>query len=124
MRSSWPGRLLPVLQALAEGGWLAVVYAALEVAAGQQPRLGPLELAMLAGLGMAWARRRRWRSRVPEAVGLPLLALLGAAAGWFLDPTVRGLLVDGFPHAALGLHVPGWLGGIAVLRGGSHGSRD
>ena len=99
MRSSWPARLLPVFQALAEGGWLAVVYAAIQVATGDEPRVGVLELALLAGAGMAWARRRRWRSPVVEAAGLPLLALAGGAAGWFLDPAVRVALVGG-PRAA------------------------
>ncbi|MGZ6373059.1 MAG: DUF4129 domain-containing protein [Candidatus Limnocylindria bacterium] len=124
MRSSWPGRLLVVLQVLAEGGWLAVVYAAAQVATGDEPRVGPLELALLAGVGMAWARRRRWRLPAVEAVGLPLLALVGGAIGWFLDPTVRGLIVDGFPRTALSLHLPGWLAAIAVIRGGMHGMPD
>ncbi len=122
MRSSWPARLLPVFQALAEGGWLAVTYAALQVATGDQPRVGVLELALLAGLGMAWARRRRWRSRLVEAAGLPLLAFAGGVAGWFLDPAVRIALVDGHTAVALGLHVPGWLAGVAVFRGGIHAS--
>jgi MYXO-CTERM domain-containing protein len=124
MRSSWPARLLPVFQALAEGGWLSVVYAALQVATGEQPRIGVLELAMLAGLGMAWARRRRWRTPTAEAAGLPLLALLGGAAGWFLDPAVRIALIDGHAAVAFGLHVPGWLAAVAVVRGGLHASPD
>ena len=124
MRSSWPARLLPVFQALAEGGWLAVVYASVQVASGEEPRVGVLELALLAGAGMAWARRRRWRSPLVEAAGLPLLALAGGAAGWFLDPAVRVALVNGQPAVAAGLHVPGWLAAIAVLRGGLHGSAD
>jgi hypothetical protein len=124
MRSSWPARLLVVLQATAEGGWLAVVYAASQVATGHEPRIGPLELAVLAGMGMAWARRSRWRSPAAEAIGLPLLVVLGGATGWFLDPTVRSLLVDGFPRTALGMHVPGWIAGAAVVRGALHGSAD
>ncbi len=124
MRSSWPARLLPVFQALAEGGWLAVAYAAIQVATGDEPRVGVLELALLAGAGMAWARRHRWRSPVVEAAGLPLLALAGGAAGWFLDPAVRVALVGGHVPLAAGLHVPGWLAGIAVVRGGLHGSAD
>lgn len=124
MRSSWPARLLPVFQALAEGGWLSVVYAAVQVATGEQPRIGVLELAMLAGIGMAWARRHRWRNPTADAVGLPLLALAGGAAGWFLDPAVRIALVDGHVAVAFGLHVPGWLAGVAVARGGLHGSHE
>src|SRR5436190_950147 len=94
MRSSWPARLLPTVTCLAEGAWLAVVYAAIQVVTGHPPEIGPLELALLAGVGMAWARRNGWRSRVPEAIGLPILAVLGGALGWVLDPTVRHLLVE------------------------------
>ena len=124
MRSSWPARLLVVVQALAEGGWIAVVYAAVGVLLGDEPRLGPLELAILAGAGMAWARRRRLRSREAEAAGLPILIVLGGFAGWILDPQVRILLLDGFPGAALATHPAGWIGALAVLRGGLHGSRE
>ncbi len=88
-----------------------MVYAAIQVAAGEEPRIGVLELAMLAGAGMAWARRRRWRSPLVEAAGLPLLALAGGAVGWFLDPAVRVALVGGQLSLAAGLHVPGWLAG-------------
>ncbi len=124
MRSSWPARLVPVFQALAEGGWLSVVYAALQVTTGEQPRIGVLELALLAGTGMAWARRRYWRTPVVEAAGLPLLALAGGAAGWFLDPAVRIALVDGHAGIAAGLHIPGWIAAVAVIRGGLHASSD
>jgi len=124
MRSSWPARLLPVAQALAEEGWLAVAYAALQVATGEEPRIGVLEMALLAGVGMAWSRRRAWRTPLVEAAGLPILALLGAGLGWFLDPAVRTALVGGHGDVALGLHVPGWLAGVAVVRGGVHGSAE
>ena len=47
MRSSWPVRfLLPTVQVLAEGGWLAVVYAAVQAFSGTVPRVGPIELAI------------------------------------------------------------------------------
>lgn len=123
MRSSWPARvLLPAVQILAEGGWLAVVYAALQAFAGETPRIGPLELALLAWIGLAWGRRSRWNSAAAEAVGLPALMLAGGAVGWLLDPEVRGLLVDGNPVAALGTHLPGWIGAIAIWRGETHRS--
>ena len=78
MRSPWPARvLLPAAQALAEGSWLAVVYAALQAATGQFPWIGPLEFGVMAAAGMAWGRRRRWRSPAADALGLPLLALAG-----------------------------------------------
>lgn len=123
MRSSWAVRaLLPAAQVLAEGGWLAVVYAAAQALTQGTPHVGPLELALLAWAGMAWARRRSWRSSEADAVGLPLLILLGAAAGWFLAPDVRAALLDGQLTTALGLHPAGWLAGIAVLRGAAHSS--
>jgi hypothetical protein len=121
MRSSWAVRgLLPAAQVLAEGGWLAVVYAAAQALSRGTPQVGPLELALLAWAGMAWARRSLWRSTEADAVGLPLLVLLGAAAGWFLAPEVRAALLDGRLIAALGLHPAGWLAGVAVLRGSAH----
>lgn len=125
MRSSWAARvLLPATQVLAEGGWLAVAYAAVQVLGHQTPRIGPIELALLAWAGMAWARRRRWHSQLPELLGLPVLALLGAAIGWILAPEVRGALLDGHLGIALSLHPAGWLAGVAVLRGAAHRSRQ
>jgi len=121
MRSSWQVRiLLPTVQLLAEGGWLAVVYAALQAIAGSTPRIGPLELALLAWAGLAWGRRSRWTGAAAEAIGLPALALAGGAVGWLLDPEVRGLLVQGDAIAALGTHLPGWIGAVAVWRGETH----
>lgn len=121
MRSSWAVRaLLPAAQVLAEGGWLAVVYAAAQALSQGTPHIGPLELALLAWAGMAWARRSGWRSPEADASGLPLLMLLGAAAGWFLAPEVRAALFDGHLVDALGLHPAGWLAGVAVLRGSAH----
>ena len=125
MRSPWPVRvLLPAAQALAEGSWLAVVYAALQAATGQFPWIGPLEFGVMAGAGMAWGRRRRWRSPTAEALGLPLLALVAGAFCWLLDPVVRGDLALGLPIAALGLHGPAWLGTVAFWRGEAHRSRE
>ena len=125
MRSSWPVRvLLPTVQVLAEGGWLAVVYAALQAFSGEIPRIGPIELALLAWMGLAWGRRSRWQSAGAEAIGLPALMLLGGAVGWLLAPEVRTLLVNGQPLEALGTHYAGWVGAIAVWRGDAHRARD
>lgn len=66
-----PSRLLPVAQCVAEGGLLAVVAAALQAMFGEVPIIGPLEFAILAGAGMGWARRARWRGPAGEAFGLP-----------------------------------------------------
>jgi hypothetical protein len=121
MRSRSPVRiLLPAAQALAEGSWLAVVYAALQAAGGDLARLGPLELGALALGGMAWGRRQRWLSPKSDALGLPLLALASGCFGWLLDPDVRAGLVDGDLLLALSLHTPGWLAGLAFWRGEAH----
>jgi hypothetical protein len=124
MRSSWAERVLPTLQVLAEGSWLAVVYAALQALAGGPPWLGPIELGAMAWAGMAWGRRRRWTGPQAEALGLPLLALLAGAGGWLLAPEVRTLLADGELVAALGTHTPGWIAAIAFWRGEVHRSAE
>jgi hypothetical protein len=125
MRSSWPVRvLLPTVQVLAEGGWLAVVYAALQSFSGAIPRIGPIELALLAWMGISWGRRSRWLSAGAEAIGLPALMLVGGAVGWLLAPEVRTLLVHGQPLDALGTHLAGWIGAIAVWRGDAHRVTD
>lgn len=125
MRSSWPVRvLLPTVQVLAEGGWLAVVYAALQAFSGAVPRIGPIELALLAWMGLAWGRRTRWQSAGAEAIGLPLLMAIGGAIGWLLAPEVRTLLVHGQSLEALGTHPAGWIGAIAVWRGDAHQATD
>lgn len=125
MRSSWAAdRLLPTLQVIAEGSWLAVVYAALQAMAGGPAWLGPIELGAMAWAGMAWGRRRGWTGPRAEALGLPLLALLAGAVGWLLSPEVRTLLANGQPVAALGTHAPGWLAAIAFWRGEVHRSAE
>jgi len=125
MRSSWPVRvLLPTVQVLAEGGWLAVVYAAVQAFSGAIPRVGPIELALLAWMGLAWGRRTRWQSAGAEAIGLPLLMVVGGAVGWLLAPEVRTLLVNGHPLDALGTHPAGWVAAIAVWRGDAHRAAD
>ena len=125
MRSSWPVRiLLPTVQVVAEGGWLAVVYAALQAFSGTVPRVGPIELALLAWMGLAWGRRTRWQTAGAEAIGLPLLMVVGGAVGWLLAPEVRTLLVNGQPFEALGTHLAGWIGAIAVWRGDAHRLTD
>ena len=125
MRSSWPVRiLLPTVQVLAEGGWLAVVYAAVQAFSGTVPRVGPIELALLAWMGLAWGRRTRWQTAGVEAIGLPLLMVVGGAVGWLLAPEVRTLLVNGQPLEALGTHPAGWIGAVAVWRGDAHRLTD
>lgn len=125
MRSSWPSRvLLPAAQVVAEGSWLAVWYAAAQALTGRPVWLGPLELTVVAWAGIAWGRRRGWRSAAPEAVGLPLLALAAGAAGWLIDPEVRRQLLAGDAITALGLHAGGWIAAAAFWRGEAHRSSD
>jgi hypothetical protein len=125
MRSSWAANvLLPTAQVLAEGAWLAVFYAALQALSGQPVWMGPLELAVMAWAGMAWGRRRRWRSPAAEALGLPILALAAGAFGWMLDPQVRLSLVQGDLLNGLGLHASGWITAIAFWRGEVHRTRE
>lgn len=126
MRSSWSVRvLLPAARSLAEGSWLAVLYAALQAGAKESAYLGPLELGALIMAGSAWGRRRRSTSSPVEALGLlALLALLSGMFGWMLAPDVRAALLEGDLIRALTLHVPGWLAALAFWRGEAHRFRE
>jgi Domain of unknown function (DUF4129) len=125
MRSSWPVRvLLPAAQSLAEGSWLAVLYAGLQAGARELPYVGPLELGALVMAGSAWGRRQGGMSPAVEAMGLPLLVALSGAFGWVLSPDVRVALGEGDVLRALTLHVPGWLAALAFLRGTAQRFRD
>lgn len=119
-----PSRLLPVVQCLAEGGLLAVIAAAVQALFGEVPTIGPFEFAILAGAGMAWARRRRWRGPMGEAFGLPFLAVGAGALTWILAPEVRIALLSGDLQAAIAAHPGGWVGALAILRGHAHHSRE
>jgi len=109
---------------LAEGSWLAVVYAALQALAGEPTWIGPVEIALVAWAGLAWGRRRRWTSPTAEALGLPLLAVVAGAFGWLLDPHVRTLLVEVRPIEAFGTHGTGWIAAIGFWRGEVHRLRE
>ena len=124
MRSSWSVRVLPAARALAEGSWLAVLYAALQAGGKEIAYLGPLELGALVMAGTVWGRRRRWTSPTVEALGLPLLALLSGVFGWMLSRDVRAALLDGDLLRALSLHLPGWLAALAFWRGDAHRFRE
>ncbi len=115
--------MLPLVQCLAEGGLLAVVAAALQALFGEVPVIGPFEFAILAGAGMVWARRTRWRGPAAEAFGLPALAVAVGTLAWLLAPDVRVALLQGDAPAALSAHPGGWVGAVAVLRGHAHHSR-
>ncbi len=119
-----PSRLLPVVQCLAEGGLLAVIAAAVQALFGEVPTIGPFEFAILAGAGMAWARRHRWRGPMGEAFGLPFLAIGAGTLTWILAPEVRIALLSGDLQAAIAAHPGGWVGALAILRGHAHHSRE
>lgn len=121
MRSSWRASwLLPVAQSVAEGGWIAVAYAALAALLRDVPAIGPFELALLVGGGLAWSRRGRWHGDGIGRVGLTLLVLLGGVVGWLLAPESRTLLLAGEPLAAVRTHPEGWIAALAVVRGAGY----
>ena len=119
-----PSRLLPVVQCLAEGGLLAVIAAALQAVFGEVPIIGPIEFAILAGIGMRWARRQRWRTPAWEAFGLPLIAVAAGVFCWLISPEVRVALLGGTAGDALGANPGGWVGALAVYRGHAHHARE
>jgi hypothetical protein len=116
--------MLILVQVIAEGGWLSVVAAAIQVVVGQLPQVGPFELAVAAAVGLGWVRRRFWRGRLINAIGLPVLALFGGALVWLLDPAVPPMLADGDVLGALRTNPAGWIGIAAVLRGAAHRAPD
>jgi len=116
--------MLPVVQCLAEGGLLAVAAAAIQALFGEPPIIGPLEFAIVAGIGMAWARRARWRTAAWEAFGLPAIAVAAGTLCWLLAPGVRIALLEGDLQAAVAAHAGGWIGAVAVYRGHAHQSRE
>ena len=69
--------------------------AAVQATFGEVPIIGPFEFAILAGIGMGWARRARWRTAAWEAFGLPFLAVGAGALCWLLAPEVRIALAEG-----------------------------
>ncbi|MEO8510585.1 MAG: DUF4129 domain-containing protein [Chloroflexota bacterium] len=116
-RASW---LLPIAQAIAEGGWITVVYAAAAAVLRDVPAIGPFELALLAGGGMAWSRRRRWHGEWAGRIGLSAMVVLAGMIGWLLASDARTVLLAGEPLAAIRTHPEGWLAALAVVRGAGY----
>jgi hypothetical protein len=118
MRWSWRADgLLTVLALVAEGAWLAVVYAAVQVAiGGQVPLLGTFELTIAAAAAALLARHGLLD---PDERPLTFFAATVAAGvvGWLVSPDVRELLAGGNLVQAIGLHPGGWLAAAAFLRG-------
>ena len=84
LRSASPGLIRVGLRLLAEGAWLSVVYAAVAVVGDRRvPGLGPLEMAVIVGLGAFIA------TRTHQLPGVGAVLLVGAVAvtgvgGWLL----------------------------------------
>lgn len=125
MRSRLPAevgrRLLGLLPAtataVAEGAWVAIVYAALQLGLANRPQaLGLWAFIVAAGAGMVVGRRVRGRLARPAVVASVALA---AVAGWATDPTVRDFVAGGAYDRALAGDV-GWLLGVAAWRGVRH----
>ena len=109
-----------LLAVVAEGAWVAALYALVQAAAGRPEILGPLALAAIALIGLVVARAvapglgPRWPSTA-------LALVLGVAAGaTLLDPDARTALAGVDPVDAIRAHPGGWLAGLALLRGIGH----
>ncbi len=126
MRSSWLadrviGWILPILALLAEGAWLAVVYAAVETTIdGREPMLGTLELAVAAGGAALAVNRRLLRPDDRPLTFFGVLVAIGAV-GWLWDDRVRTLVLAGDLAGAIVLHPGGWLILVAAMRGVGRG---
>ena len=84
VRSATPWLIRTGLRLLVEGSWLSVVYAAIAVIGDKRaPALGPLELAVLVGIGALIANRTHDVPRVGAAL-LVAAVVVGGAAGWLL----------------------------------------
>jgi hypothetical protein len=122
----------PALDAVVEGAWLALVYAAVQLGLVHgDTTLGAFPFAIAAGLGVAWARPGAGR-RVGGAGALAALAIGVGALGWLSDPSARVALAaaaqGGWETDATGTaiatNIGGWLLGVAVLRGATHATRS
>jgi len=128
MRSRWrPDRpsflaALPAMAtAIAEGAWLAVVSAAFASVPGTQSQEpGLLTLAVVAGIGLAIARRGRQLAHWNFVV--LFVALVAGGLGWLVDDGARNSLLSGSLVMALAAHPAGWLVGVALWRGTRHGN--
>ncbi len=118
------GRLMDALpatlSAIAEGAWVAAVYAVVQAAAHGPTPLGPAPLALAAAAGLVIARR--WGPGLGERwprVALAMVAAAGAV-GWLAEPSAIRALVALDPEGALRAHPGGLLAGLAFLRGIAH----
>jgi hypothetical protein len=124
-----PDLVVPGLDAVVEGAWVALVYVTLQVALAHAPAaLGPFAFVAAAAVGVAWSRAARGR-----LAGIGAGVVIAAAAGlvgWLADPAAREALaaiggpsgLDGV-ETALTTNAAGWLLALAFVRGASHGAR-
>ena len=122
--------VVPGLDAVVEGSWVALVYVMLQVALAHAPAvLGPFAFVAAAAVGVTWARAARGRLAGTGA-GVAL-AVAAGLAGWLADPAARAALaaiggpsggLDGV-ETALTTNAAGWLLALAFVRGTSHGAR-
>lgn len=109
---------LPTLLALvAEGAWVAVLYAFLRGAAQEEIQPGLLVFTGFAAAGLLVGRALaprlgdRWPAAAVVAAGL------ATAAGWLSDGGTWSALLSSEPLSALGTNPGGWLTGLAFVRG-------
>ena len=117
MRWTWlADRFVPVLDAVAEGAWIAVLDAALETVYGRHGvGWGPLPFVLAAGAGLIWMQRLH----APRVAFLGL-AILAVGGGLVAATVAVGLPSDlGGAASATRFHFD-WiysLGGEPVLAG-------
>src|SRR5712691_3783686 len=130
MLSSWradPLRLLGLLPAafaaVAEGAWIAVLYAALESGRipGEPAPLGILAFAVAAAAGIALSRVAGMERDLIIAAAL-IGTVVAGVIGWLADPAARAVLAADGVAAGLDVHPGGWLLGLAFWRGLRHGN--
>lgn len=106
-----------LLGVAAEGAWVSAVYAVVQAAARGPMTLGPITLALAAGIGLVVARRLapalgdRWPRTALVLVGV------GAVAGLLAEPSALAALAALDPEGALRAHPGGLIAGLAFLRG-------
>ncbi|HYM84256.1 MAG TPA: DUF4129 domain-containing protein [Candidatus Dormibacteraeota bacterium] len=112
-----------VLAVIAEGAWVAAVYALVQVAARGPLPLGPIQLAVAAAAGLLVARRAgpvlgdRWPRTALTLVGV------AAVVGWLAEPSAVAALLRLDPEGALRAHPGGIVAGLAFLRGFAYAAR-
>jgi hypothetical protein len=113
------GGLPAAATAIAEGCWVFVVYAAIQLGPpGHRLLVDAWLFVVAAGCGIVVSRLARgsgsWAPRWATV-------LLAGISGWLLDPAARTLLTTGPTLIALQTHATGFVLGLAAWRGTRHG---